>query len=203
MIDSGATFSSCKKFRYRLWRVWDTAKPPAIFILLNPSTADEVANDPTVARCQARAFALGYGRLEILNIFAYRSTDPKALYDVTDPVGPGNDDAIRDCLEQHWATAGARVICGWGKNGHLSGRGRHVLALVGGAGFVANCLKQNSDGSPQHPLYLAYSLQPRPMVRYVDGIPEQTSGAEHSAAAESRQLQIPSADKGLFDGKTN
>lgn len=74
---SGASFSECRKYRYLLWRVWDESKPAAVFLMLNPSTADDVDNDPTVERCQRRVHALGYGSLKVVNIFAYRSTIPQ------------------------------------------------------------------------------------------------------------------------------
>ncbi|MHB1702544.1 MAG: DUF1643 domain-containing protein, partial [Acidobacteriaceae bacterium] len=122
---TGATFSPCGKYRYTLWRTWDASKSSCLFLMLNPSTADEVDNDPTVERCQRRALAMGYGGLVVCNIFAYRSTDPDALYSLDDPVGPGNDAAI---LEQ--ASRAALVVCGWGKHGALHGRGEAVLAML-------------------------------------------------------------------------
>jgi hypothetical protein len=71
----GAAFSACRRYRYRLWRMWDR-RPHCCFVMLNPSTADELANDPTVERCERRARAWGYGGLEVANVFAWRSTDP-------------------------------------------------------------------------------------------------------------------------------
>ena len=96
---SGATFSPCRRYRYTLWRQWDE-RPPATFIMLNPSTADETANDPTVERCQRRAQAMGYGGVRVANIFALRSTDPRALYTAEDPVGPENDHALLTLARQ-------------------------------------------------------------------------------------------------------
>ena len=151
----GATFSPCRRYRYTLWRTWDTGKPACMFLMLNPSTADETANDPTVERCQRRAQLMGYGGLVVCNIFAYRSTDPDALYALNDPVGPDNDAAI---IEQ--ASQAGLVVCGWGKHGALHGRGTAVLNLLRQAGITPYALRINGDGSPQHPLYVGYAQQP-------------------------------------------
>ena len=76
---SGAVFSECKRYRYSLWRVWNPDLPVCMFLMLNPSTADETTNDPTVERCQRRAVQMGYGGLHVGNIFAWRSTDPTGI----------------------------------------------------------------------------------------------------------------------------
>lgn len=152
--ESGAVFSPCKAYRYRLWRKWGD-QPPAVFVMLNPSTADEIKNDPTVERCERRARAMGFGGLRVANIFALRSTDPAALYQHADPVGPDNDAAIIESV----AGAGI-VVCAWGGHGNLNDRGAAVLALLRGAGVVPHFLKLNSDGTPKHPLYVAYNVLP-------------------------------------------
>ena len=154
---SGALFSPCARYRYRLWRVWNPDRPSLLFVMLNPSTADEIDNDPTVERCQRRAVAMGYGGLQVCNIFAWRSTDPSALYGLEDPVGPDNDEAIL-------AAAGESglVVCGWGTHGNLMGRGEAVLRLLRAQGVVPHALKINEDGTPGHPLYVSYQTQPAP-----------------------------------------
>ncbi len=154
---SGATFSHCGRYRYRLWRLWNPDKPAALFILLNPSTADETRNDPTVERCQRRAISLGYGGVRIANIFALRSTDPRALYESSDPIGPDNDTAILDAARD----AGI-IVCGWGVHGALFGRGNAVRDRIRRAGLKAFFLGINQDGSPKHPLYVAYNSEPTP-----------------------------------------
>lgn len=155
---SGAVFSDCERYRYRLWRVWDESKPKACFVMLNPSTATHEVLDPTVSRCKTRAETLGYGGLEVVNIFALRSTDPKELYRVSDPVGPENFSAISDAVLESDIT-----ICAWGGHGGLLEIGE---AIGGAISFFlpekAHYLRINSDGSPAHPLYLPYSLQPTP-----------------------------------------
>lgn len=154
---SGARFSPCEKYRYALWRRWND-HPYALFLMLNPSTADEIDNDPTVERCQRRAARMGYGGLWVANIFAYRSTDPAALYSIPDPVGPENDQAILDAARN----AGI-VICGWGTHGNHLDRGEKVLALLRDAGVKAHCLQLNADGTPRHPLYVGYDALPAAM----------------------------------------
>lgn len=154
---SGARFSPCERYRYALWRIWDASKPVATFVMLNPSTADEVDNDPTVERCQRRALALGMGGLRVANIFAWRSTDPAALYGLDDPIGPDNDAAI----VQACSDAGV-VICAWGTHGKLLERGDAVARLLMAHGVTPMCLQVNADGTPKHPLYVGYAIQPAP-----------------------------------------
>lgn len=115
---SGARFSPCRRYRYLLWRGWDATKPSATFVMLNPSTADEVDNDPTVERCQQRAIQMGYGGLRVANIFAFRSPDPRALYREAEPVGDENDAAIIQA-----AQGAGIVVCAWGTHGMHLGRG--------------------------------------------------------------------------------
>jgi hypothetical protein len=155
--NSGAVFSSCGQYRYRLWRELGAGEGMCLFIMLNPSTADEFANDPTVERCQRRAAAWGYLRLEVCNIFALRSTDPKALYRHESPVGPDNCDAIAE------ASASAKmVVCAWGSHGKHLGQSQNIRDLLSRyAPGKTHYLKLNADGEPAHPLYLAYSMQPK------------------------------------------
>lgn len=115
---TGAAFSPCRKYRYQLWRQWDRSSLSAVFVMLNPSTADETENDPTVERCERRARAMGFGGVRVANIFALMSTDPAALRGHRDPVGPDNDAAILQSV----AGAGI-VICAWGAMGKLHQRG--------------------------------------------------------------------------------
>lgn len=154
--NSGAIFSDCRQYRYRLWRQWGE-QPPAVFVMLNPSTADEIDNDPTVERCERRARTMGYGGLRVANIFALRSTDPQALYGHQDPIGPQNDTAILESV----AGAGI-VVCAWGGHGNLNGRGDAVRHLLAAARITPHYLKLNRDGTPQHPLYIGYAVTPKP-----------------------------------------
>ena len=156
--DRQALFSTDKVYRYVLIITWDENLPSLVVIMLNPSTADEFKNDPTVERCERRARRGGYGSLVVLNLFALRSTDPRGLYETHDAVGPLNDRAIALFTEG----AGA-VVCGWGTHGALIGRGGQVLDLLKSLGIVALAYQLNRDGSPKHPLYVGYNHDPRVM----------------------------------------
>lgn len=157
---SKAEFSDCRRYRYRLWRVWGESENPRrlCMVMLNPSTADEFKNDPTVERCCRRARMWGYERLDVVNIFALRSTDPKGLYQCDDPVGSDNDAAILQ------AASGAQLtVAAWGNHGQLGGRGQAVLAMLRDAGVALHALKVSKVGEPVHPLYQPYSAQPIPL----------------------------------------
>ena len=121
---SEAVYSDCEAYRYLLTRTWG-AGPRALFIMLNPSTATEVQNDPTVERCERRARALGHGAFRVTNIFAFRATDPKVMRAVADPVGPDNDSAILDSIG--WSDV---IVCAWGNHGLHLGRGAQVAELL-------------------------------------------------------------------------
>lgn len=146
-----ATFSEDRKYRFTLTRRWDD-RVLCNFLMLNPSTADEKIEDPTVRRCMAFASAWGYGGLIVTNIFAYRSTDPAELYKVVDPVGPGNDEHILQS-----AKLSALTVCAWGDHGRHQGRGGVVRLLLTRGGITARCLGKNASGEPQHPLYIPSS----------------------------------------------
>jgi len=151
LIESGAEFSPDRIHRYTLWRIWDKEKAYAAFVGLNPSTADEQRNDPTVRRCVNYAKDWGYGGLIMLNIFAYRSTDPENLYTNADPVGPDNDFHIRKVSSEAGITVAA-----WGNHGEFLSRGTDVKKLLSNP----HCLKLTKRGCPGHPLYLRKDLQP-------------------------------------------
>ncbi|MCX8952310.1 DUF1643 domain-containing protein [Ruegeria sp. NA] len=152
---STAIYSDCEKYRYSLTRIWDPEGRKALFVMLNPSTATEVQNDPTVERCERRARALGFGAFQVTNIFAWRDTDPRKMRAAADPVGPENDAAILDGGQ--WAD---QVIAAWGTHGAHLGRGPAVETLLRGTGQSLFHLGLTKDGHPKHPLYIAYTQQP-------------------------------------------
>ncbi|WP_439143305.1 DUF1643 domain-containing protein [Planktotalea sp.] len=153
---STAVYSDCERYRYSLSRVWDTAGKHVCFVMLNPSTATEVQNDPTVERCERRARALGFGSFTVTNIFAWRDTDPRKMKAAADPIGPDNDQAILSAS----ATAD-QIIAAWGTHGaHLS-RGAAVQTLLTTLGKPLFHLGLSKAGHPKHPLYISYTEQPQ------------------------------------------
>lgn len=157
--DSLAVYSPCERYRYTLTRTWEPAGSRALFIMLNPSTATEAKNDPTVERCERRARVLGHGAFQVCNIFAWRDTDPRALRRAQEPVGAENDEAIREAC--HWADI---AICAWGTHGAYLGRGPEVERIVRATGVPLHHLGLTKDGHPKHPLYIPYSAQPQPWL---------------------------------------
>lgn len=155
-VRSGARFSSCGKYRYGLFRERDEGNGEVNFIMLNPSTADAETNDPTVERCQRRAWVMGYKRVTVTNLFALRSTDPQKLYKDEDPVGSEND---------YWLVMAAAeatiVICAWGLHGNYRGRGEEVRDMLRANGAKLYYLRLSKAGIPTHPLYLPYSEGPQ------------------------------------------
>jgi hypothetical protein len=148
-----ADFSPCRTWRYSLHRIWDENKDLVAFIGLNPSTADETQDDPTVRRCCGFVKKWGFGGLVMLNLFAFRATDPKQMKAAADPVGPKNDEALV-CY-----TKNRLVVCAWGCNGLFRDRHRKVLDLLGGRRKLL-CLELTKDHLPKHPLYLRADLVP-------------------------------------------
>ena len=146
-----AVLSEDRRYRYRLRREAGglLGEGVALFIMLNPSTADEAADDPTIRRCCGFVRRWGYGALEVVNLFALRATDPAALYADADPVGPENDSHISA------AAADAKIIvAAWGVHGTLYGRGPAVRDLLQGQGRRLTALGVTKDGQPRHPLYM-------------------------------------------------
>ena len=148
-----AEISPCGRWRYALARRWG-AGPGLLCVLLNPSVADAERDDPTLLRCVTRARGLGFGGLRIVNLFAWRTTDPAALRRAADPVGPGNDAALLRGMR--WADA---ILCGWGATGVLGGRDAAVRLLLGRRALWH--LGLTAGGQPRHPLYLAYGVAPQ------------------------------------------
>jgi len=153
---STAVYSDCEAYRYSLTRVWDATAPRLAFIMLNPSTATEVQNDPTIERCEQRARRLGYGGFCAANIFALRATDPRVMRAATDPEGPENKSALEQAAS--WADV---VIAAWGVHGEHRNQGPAVARALRAAGFDLYHLGLTKAGHPRHPLYLPYSAQPQ------------------------------------------
>lgn len=127
------------------------------WIMLNPSRADEVRDDPTIRRCTGFARQWGFGSMVVVNLFAFCTADPAELRRVDDPVGPGNDDAIRA-----GASRADIVVAAWGRHGALRGRDADVTKMV--QGHDVRALGRNLDGSPTHPLYVRADTSPEPFM---------------------------------------
>lgn len=158
---STATFSPCGLHRYELLRVWKPRARVMVFVGLNPSTADENTDDPTIRRILGFADDWGFGTLVMLNVFAFRSTDPRALHVRAgrreEIIGPGNDEAIRRTFEEHTRT---KLVMGWGANGTLLERGQDVARVALAVHRRPECFGLTQNGQPKHPLYLASTTRP-------------------------------------------
>jgi hypothetical protein len=157
-----AVLSDDRRYRYALWR--DTGalggEGTVLFVGLNPSTADETENDPTIRRCIGFARDWGFARLAMANVFAFRATDPRALYPsdrAIDPVGPENDRWLREL-----AADSQRVIAAWGASAHVTAkREAEVLCALAYTEHQAiECLALTKALRPQHPLYVPADKQP-------------------------------------------
>jgi hypothetical protein len=146
--DNGAIIEGA--YRYLLWRTWDTSLPRALWILLNPSVADERIDDPTLRRCKGFSASWRFGGLEMVNLFALRTPYPRDLYQAADPVGAAND--------RHIIAAAKRATCiilAWGAHGGYQQRDQAVLAMVATHSTLAPCcLGVTQSNSPCHPLYV-------------------------------------------------
>jgi hypothetical protein len=145
----GAIFDPTRIYRYVLWRTWDAARPTVAFVLLNPSTADARRDDPTIRRCANFARAWGFGGLEVVNLFAFRTTRPTDLKRAADPVGPRNDVHLHAAAHR----AGALVFA-WGNQGTLGERDRTVVRVLLAEKQTAFCLGRTTQAQPRHPLYV-------------------------------------------------
>ena len=152
---SKAVYSDCEKYRYALTRVWDEDARRVLFVMLNPSKANEIANDPTVERCERRARTLGYGAFQVTNIFAWRDTDPKNMRKAKSPVGPANEATL--IAGADWADD---IVAAWGAHGDHLGQGVAMGDLLHGTGKPLFHLGLTKAGHPKHPLYIGYATQP-------------------------------------------
>ena len=153
-------FSTDRRYRYTLIHRWDELLNPdhgIAWICLNPSTADEHQLDPTLRRIRDFSAAWDYAFFVMLNLFAWRATDPAGMKAAADPVGPDNDRWIA-----HWTTRCDRIMLGWGEHGAHLDRDRQVLAGLNPKKIF--CLERNAGGQPRHPLYVARKAAPLPFA---------------------------------------
>lgn len=155
----GATFSNCKRYRYELFRLWDASKPIVMFIMFNPSVADEEIDDATIRRCIGFARDWGYGGIEVCNLYAYRSTKPEALLNTIDPIGVENTAHIKKIAEQ-----ADLIVCAWGNStigNKLMKNLKHDYKPLSGLDKL-HFIELAIDGTPKHQLYLPKHLKPQP-----------------------------------------
>ncbi len=143
-----AVFSPCRTYRYQLIRELAGTQSPLVFCMLNPSTADENVNDRTINRCITFATREQASQLVVVNLYGFRTSYPKDLWETEDPIGPENDTWIVEGVR-----AAGRVICAWGTNAQPA-RVEAVMEMLAGQGCQLLCLARNKDGSPKHPLYV-------------------------------------------------
>jgi hypothetical protein len=149
-------------YRYRLERgPWMNGEGTVVFVMLNPSTATQVQDDPTIRRCVAFAQAWGFAWLKVGNLYALRATDPRDLFAAEDPVGPENDRWLA-----RLARSATEVIVAWGASPHPQpSRARHVLELVESHAGAVRCLGQTQGLHPRHPCRLSRNAQRVPFKR--------------------------------------
>ena len=160
--EPAARFSACRRYRFTLSRVvnW-LGEGTVTFLMLNPSTADETSNDPTIRRCIGYARSWGYGSLTVCNLSPLRATDPADML----AAGREPPEVERENLE---AILGAcrvsnLVVAAYGTDGAAEGRASRVLKMLHDAGIQVQCLRKTKDGHPWHPLYLPRDLTPVPL----------------------------------------
>jgi hypothetical protein len=148
-LENDAVISDCGKYRYLLRRTWDHAKPRALYVMLNPSTADAQLDDPTIRSCVRLAAGLGYGSMEVVNLFAYRATKPDELLTASDPYGQANEDHVKRAL--------ARCdipILAWGAWPPAHSASAYIRNAIRATRPAAFCFGKTKDGAPKHPLYV-------------------------------------------------
>ena len=152
-----AAFSPDRAYRYWLEATLSDAGGVCMFVMLNPSKADETRSDPTVTRCKRFAARWGYGALWVCNLFALRSTDPAALTASEDPIGTDNDKRLLKA-----ARAADSIVCAWGNHGAYLDRGDEVMRALRREGLADKTrhLGITRRGQPRHPLYLRRDAQP-------------------------------------------
>lgn len=165
----GAILDETRLYRYRLWRPTGSGSGVCYFLMLNPSTADETIDDNTIRKCTKYARAWGYAKLVVVNLFAYRTKDPKTLKKIVDihqAVGIDNN-AYLD--EMRWSPLwrADMVVAAWGGDGNHLGRDVIVMNHLERLGITLHCLKQSSStrSFPMHPLYQRDDLTPQPFRR--------------------------------------
>lgn len=154
--DRSAELSPCGIYRYALTREWDDGRCVA-WLMFNPSTANATEDDATIRKCVGFSKRWGYGRMIVVNLYAVRNRDPKAVARTVDPVGPMNDYWIRQAFGES-----RQVVCAWGCAQHMPSIGQRIIDVLAFAELErceTVCLGRRGDGHPRHPLMLSYSTE--------------------------------------------
>lgn len=154
--ERGASFSECGLYRYHLWRMWDEAKPRMCIIGLNPSTADETVDDHTIRKCTRFATREGCGALDMVNLFAFRATEPRVMFADPAPIGDENDEILSSISYDT-----PMVVVAWGVHGTYIERDKAVWDWLRYRRPL--CFGVTKHGHPKHPLYLSAKT---PLVAY-------------------------------------
>jgi hypothetical protein len=190
VTNRGAVLDRTLVYRYRLWRHWEPSLGCVLWVMLNPSTATADIDDATIRRCMGFARSWGYGGIEVVNLFALRSTSPSLLYSHPEPIGEANDAHIREAL--HTAK---RIVAAWGAHGKHLDRAAAVMAMVAEAGKTVECLGITVNGHPMHPVRLAgdtplRTFVPRDQPVYLPATDEELAAI---AALSPRRVTYPPA----------
>lgn len=197
-----AVISDDQKYRYQLTReieYQEGDKPPyqheAIFVMLNPSTADHETDDNTITRCKGFAKSVGARQLTVVNLYAGRATKPADLFKMKDPVGEENDEYLEEALQ---FGNDATVICAWGANAKAD-RVEEFLALAAKHNRPLFCFGTTGKGEPRHPLYLKGDTE---LIRYHRETTAAIDPPEKKKAAEEEQVAEPAAEETATEDAT-
>lgn len=168
MPTSYAKVSEDGLYRYTLGRRWGYEFGAAVFVMLNPSTADADVDDPTIRRCVGFAKSLGMDALHVVNLYAFRATKPADLWRAADPIGPEADETLRETFKAA-AQEQRPVIAAWGANAAPL-RAQFAVTIAHAAGCELQALGVTKDGMPRHPLYLPASASPTPWPAALRGV---------------------------------
>lgn len=160
--DAGAFYSSCRTFRYRLWRRWGDSSRVLVFLMLNPSTADHLTDDHTIRKCVGFASRAGHTGIEVINLFAFRATDPRDLKAHGYLIGPQNTSHAQAVFNTY-----KDVVCAWGNASTAPPvivRARTMISLARDAGCNLKALALSANGFPRHPLMLPYGVEWTPFL---------------------------------------
>lgn len=159
-IQKQAILSKDKNYRYWLSRKWDFSKHSLGFIMLNPSTADSYNDDNTIIKCITYAKSWGYGGIIVVNLFAFRSTKPKELLLINNPIGYENNHYLKQMRDLQ------QIICAWGNKPiiqKLKKKFPNYNPLEDIPKDRLYCLQLSKDNIPKHPLYLKKNIQ---LIKY-------------------------------------